>query len=274
MLKPAVEAFEILKKPFSPEDIEWRIGRKNKDKTKAEVLAYVTARAVMERFDEAVGAENWSIQYMPIDMGHTSTLDRNGNAKDLKGFRCQISIDVAREVEEGGARAPWTTITREDVSQCTDVEPLKGGASGAMKRAAVQFGVGRYLYNLKSTWVNIDQYGNFKAPKLPDWALPEGYKYTEDPVITGTPGEGITMGPTEDDWNEVPVNNFTEPVIPADGDMTLTFGKHKGKKFSEIGLDYVSWLANNANKEDVKNAAIAWVSSHQGGNQAAADIPW
>ena len=36
-----------------------------------------------------------------------------------------------------------------DAAENTQVEAVKGGRSGAMKRAAVQWGIGRYLYNLE-----------------------------------------------------------------------------------------------------------------------------
>jgi len=46
-------------------------------------------------------------------------------------------------------------LTKEGVSQDSDVQPLKGGASGALKRSAVKFGIGRYLYNLPDIWVPV-----------------------------------------------------------------------------------------------------------------------
>lgn len=46
-----------------------------------------------------------------------------------------------------------------------------------MKRAAYQWGIGRYLYNLENVWCELDQYKKLKkTPTLPDWALPTGYK--------------------------------------------------------------------------------------------------
>jgi hypothetical protein len=58
-----------------------------------------------------------------------------------------------------------------------------------MKRAAVQWGIGRYLYDLEEGWAVIcekDKEANhaktkdglefhWKPPPLPTWALPEGY---------------------------------------------------------------------------------------------------
>ena len=66
----------------------------------------------------------------------------------------------------------------------------KGGFSDALKRAAVKLGIGRYLYNLPETWVDITDTKRTQttttlmtdrttsrildSPELPDWALPGG----------------------------------------------------------------------------------------------------
>ena len=54
-----------------------------------------------------------------------------------------------------------------------------------MKRAAVQWGIGRYLYDLESAWGNVEQNGKnsqktkqgewfkWSPPQLPAWALPK-----------------------------------------------------------------------------------------------------
>jgi hypothetical protein len=49
---------------------------------------------------------------------------------------------------------------------------LKAAFSDALKRAAVKFGIGRYLYRLPQQWADYDpakrQFS--AAPRLPDWA--------------------------------------------------------------------------------------------------------
>lgn len=42
-------------------------------------------------------------------------------------------------------------------------------------------------------------------------------------------------------------------------DITLHFGKHKGKMLSQIPLDYVLWLAENAREQHVKDASHAYL---------------
>ena len=65
-------------------------------------------------------------------------------------------------------------ITRAGGAGDTDIEAEKGALSDAFKRAAVLFGIGRYLYDLPNEWIEIDEYKKFKRkPSLPAWALPK-----------------------------------------------------------------------------------------------------
>lgn len=155
-----------LRDPFAPADIEWRVqtaGEKN-GKPWARVLAYVTNRAIMERLDDAVGPENWQNAF------------REGPAG---GVVCGISVRVPR----ADGTADW--VTKWDGAENSDVEPVKGGLSNAMKRAAVQWGIGRYLYDLEEGWAQVHDGGRFSAktrdgkwfkwdpPALPEWATPK-----------------------------------------------------------------------------------------------------
>lgn len=151
---------EKLLEPFDPSDIEWRAGSFSQRTNKAMALAYITARAVMNRLDEVVGPENWMDEYTPI----------SGDGGD-RGYICSISIKVGDE---------W--ITKSDGANESTFESVKGGLSDAFKRAGIKWGIGRYLYKLGVTWVPAEKkeksrYVTLKStPKLPQWALPAGYK--------------------------------------------------------------------------------------------------
>lgn len=137
-----------LKRPFPVKDISWRVGATNKDKTKGIALAYIDARDVMKRLDDTMGI-NWQCRYSHAD------------GKVI----CDIGLRIDGE---------W--LWRANGAGDTDIEAEKGAISDAFKRAAVMWGVGRYLYMLPNTWVEIDEYKKIKAPpSLPDWATPEGY---------------------------------------------------------------------------------------------------
>lgn len=157
-----------LKRPFQYSDIEWRISRIFKS-GKATVLAYITSRAVMDRLDEVFGIDGWQDEYSFIDNNVT----------------CQLKVLIND-----------TWISKMDGAPQTNFESFKGGISDAMKRCAVKFGIGRYLYNLTESWVTIQpekphgvdkKYihfindenksgikGYWISPELPNWALPEG----------------------------------------------------------------------------------------------------
>ena len=54
-----------------------------------------------------------------------------------------------------------------DGGPSTQIEPVKGGLSGAMKRSAVQWGIGRYLYSLPVGWAKVHEAG-IHSDKLKD----------------------------------------------------------------------------------------------------------
>jgi Rad52/22 family double-strand break repair protein len=87
-------------------------------------LPYITARTVMNRLDEVLGPANWWDKYMPIE----------------NGVICELTI-----------RFPdGSTLTKSDAGGCAGMadagDDEKSAFSDAFKRAAVKFGVGRYLY--------------------------------------------------------------------------------------------------------------------------------
>jgi len=165
-----------LSKPFSASDIEWRVGQaglKQNGEPWAKVLAYVTNRAIMERLDEICGAENWQNEYKEAPCG---------------GVLCGLSIYI----EDRGVGDRW--VTKWDGAENTDIEGVKGGLSGSMKRAGSQWGIGRYLYGLEDGFATIVQKGAKGAksaktkdnkwfywlpPQLPAWALPNANTYEE-----------------------------------------------------------------------------------------------
>ena len=164
--------------PFAPTDIEWRVSRAGYGSTGKGlyccVLAYITARAIEERLDAVCGPENWRNEEPRI-------FELQG--KEIRSaFAVGLSIRIEKE---------W--VTKWDVAEPTNIEPAKGGFSGAMKRAGQQWGIGRYLYHLDEVFAETtetkpgsDRIWNWarlpkdkggaeywwKTPGLPAWALP------------------------------------------------------------------------------------------------------
>jgi hypothetical protein len=47
-------------------------------------------------------------------------------------------------------------VSKSDVGDASNFEGTKGTISDALKRAAVMFGVARYLYDLPQVWVTLE----------------------------------------------------------------------------------------------------------------------
>lgn len=133
------EISALLAAPFDDSDIEWRLSSLNKEKTKGTAVPYVTNRAIQNRLDTVLGIDGWKNEYHPWHP------DKKNN-KDSQ--LCGISIWI----EE---RGEW--LTKYDGAEDSDIESVKGGLSDSMKRAAVHWGIGRYLYNMQTVYVELER---------------------------------------------------------------------------------------------------------------------
>jgi hypothetical protein len=175
-----------LAEPFPIEEVKWlpAFGYANSGPTK--VLAYVDARMVVNRLNEVVGAENWSDAYSEStvtgtevrDITDYSTLpeDRINKAYGkVKGTKFESDKKMEyNEVSYGGIRCTLTIlgVSKSDVGVPSFAEQLKGAYSDSLKRAAVKFGVGEYLYRLGTLQAHYEGGRVVEPPQLPDWALP------------------------------------------------------------------------------------------------------
>lgn len=151
---PTTEDLKQLFAEFPRDAISWRAQTLTGAGDKALALAYIDARDVMDRLDDVCGSENWQDRY------------------EFHGSRtiCYLSIRVDGE---------W--ITKADGAGDSDVEAEKGAISDALKRAAVKWGVGRYLYHIVSPWVPCDTYERggkkyWKSWTADPWSLVRGSK--------------------------------------------------------------------------------------------------
>ena len=145
---------------FTAGDVESRVLRnpsdetpngkgKNEGKVVAPVAFYVDARAVQNRLDWTVGPHNWKEE--------TTLLP--------EGAVCLLSIKINGE---------W--VTKSGVSEYTEIEGTKGGASKALVRAASTWGIGRYFYEIKNVWHPVVKRGKGwyleGTPEIPSDYLP------------------------------------------------------------------------------------------------------
>ncbi len=108
----------------------------------AKCVAYIDARDVQDRLDEVCG-QYWQAVY-----------------KEYKGnLFCSIGIREHASNGDFFLNSEW--IWRSDCGTESNVERQKGEASDAFKRAAVMWGIGRFLYSKKI--INLDVVKNKKG---------------------------------------------------------------------------------------------------------------
>lgn len=177
------EASDIVRRlsaPFPRDQISWRAQNLKSDGTAALALAYIDARDVMDRLDEVCGPENWQDRY------------------EFHGARTICNLSVRLDGE-------W--ITKADGAGDTDVEGEKGAISDALKRAAVKWGVGRYLYSLESPWVPCESYDAGGKKRWKRWSA-DPWKHVRNADTVSPPSRSAaslkrTDENGEDDWDRL-----------------------------------------------------------------------
>ncbi len=150
---------EHLAKPFDAGEVKFKPGAVSGNRAMA--MAYITSRAVQDRLDEVVGVECWQDEYSPLPDG---------------SMLCKLSVRILDE---------W--VTKMDVGspseQPDEGDRVKAAVSDALKRAAVKFGIGRYLYRFPAQWCDWDaQKKRFvNKPALP------GQKPSQPPAQASQP---------------------------------------------------------------------------------------
>lgn len=158
--------FDRLAEPFPAAEVRWKPQAIKGNRASA--IAYLDARHVMDRLDHVVGGGNWQDEYKVLDDGSVV---------------CTLAVRVDGE---------W--ISKTDVgslsAQPDAGDRLKAAFSDALKRAAVKWGIGRYLYRLQAQWVDYDPVKKqfTQKPSLPFWAVPESDRgKPAAPAATGRP---------------------------------------------------------------------------------------
>jgi len=237
---------EMLRKlaaPFAVSAVKWRAalcGLNAKGEPFAVVVPYVDARAIQDRLDQVVGAENWMAEY------------RQGANN---GTMCKLSLRINGQF-----------VSKEDGADLSEIEPIKGGISNSFRRAAVVWGIGRYLYSLNQMYGVVSENGTHKGSakdrktgqwhsfrwtpptdKLPAFALPErklkllnGEKATPAAKEPAKPAARTTQVTASIKKAEVTMADVPESLrdlfaeLQINDTKALDLLKRKGYNYSEV----------------------------------------
>lgn len=214
---------------------------------------YIDARAVQQRLDDTC---IWEDVYEKDPRWEPGILDEKGELRSpsiLNGLRILI--------ERPDGSLEW--ITRWDGADNSDIEGTKGGLSSATRRAAVKYGIGRYLYNVESKWLEMKPpTGNrrpayfINTPRIASAYLPEGEAKRAKATNTAAPkaAPASTEAPKEEptgiklsaaqtkrfsDAAKGKDRNKVKPIYGAviSGDLKLAEGIKKVKALPEKSND-------------------------------------
>lgn len=213
---------------FPADEIKWK--PQAVKGTRAMAIAYINARVVMDRLDEVVGPGAWKDDYEMLPNG---------------SVLCVLSLKV------GGEWVPKGDVGSES-EQPDGGDRCKAAVSDALKRAAVKWGIGRYLYGFPQQWCDFDPAKKAFAvqPKLPAWAIP-----TAKGSSSGTPGakpapEPAKPAPTPEQDEREKIGGrlqagmdklIAEKMFPDRGAVVqfiLSDARKSGEEFSPVWVEW------------------------------------
>jgi hypothetical protein len=198
------DLFAALAAPFSAQETRVRTQANRQ-------VQYITARTAMNRLDSILGPENWWDEYTP---GENSVL-------------CRLTV----RLPDG------TTLTKADAGGYAGMpdqgDDDKSGFSDAFKRAAVKFGVGRYLYR----------------DGVPTYSSKDSGPRTQE---SGNNPEPVVTRPTE---SSVPSPESSEPKAPRSGRAMFAWTKEQEQRH-EVGL--LKYLNSWAKLQEFPGRMVDW----------------
>jgi hypothetical protein len=180
---PPEEIARRLAEPFDASEVKFKPQTISGDR--ALMVPFVDARVVQDRLDDVLGVFGWEDRYQPQSDG---------------SVLCLLTVHL-------GGRA----VTKSDVGgqseQPDEGDRCKAAVSDALKRAAVKFGVGRYLYRQKPQWVDWD--AQKRQPK-------------RQPVLPGAPpaqAQPKPAAPAQEKQAPPPGVEFHRKLVAYDGTL-------------------------------------------------------
>lgn len=235
-----------LAEPFEPSAITWKPGASTKDGTKCMAMAYADLRAYQERLDAVCGLE-WAVEYTPW-----------------------------------GDRRIIARLTIAGMTRCStgemDAQDEKNNMGGtvaeaqAFKRAASMFGLGRYLYDLPSAWVEFDAAAK-RISRAGEAELDKRYRdwYARKVAARNTARAAAAPRSAPPQPPQADVDMGMDGGNPFDGDTEPPTDEEHAimENWGTFGDAYEWAIANGCeNKFEAKNSMDKIVKAHGGYSKA------
>lgn len=221
-------------------------------------LSYITARQVMNRLDDVVGPANWADTYRETD----------------KGVVCALAIRVGDEwlsKSDAGGYSGMVARDKATGQMGTDEEnDVKTAYSDAFKRAAVKWGVGRYLYPDGVPEFAADQFkGHQAAAAMPGGAAPPPSRQPASPSKPSSYG-GRGYGDPKSgkalfSWIKQQESETGEPVL----ELVNNWAKREHREWPKKMIDWMPQQVAEAFAAAKYMLEFGADAKHGDGNQPA-----
>ncbi len=136
---------DILKAPTPPDEIQWRVRSVTKDETRCSIIAYVDARYMQARLNEAFGVGGWSVRHEVVDP-EKHVVMTTLTVHDMGAGTARLTADTGDTIKQDFGYP----------NSANDEEPLKSAASDGLKRCCVHLGLTHDIYAMEARWVAYD----------------------------------------------------------------------------------------------------------------------
>jgi hypothetical protein len=179
--------FTQLAEPFDPAEIKWRVTHTTRDGSRGAVIAYADPRAYTDRLNQLFTPTGWTRIYEVSTVLAVTRMKKDKLIQTGKVLvTCTLTI-IGLGCHTGSGE-DWA----DQKNAMTTAE------AQAFKRAAVCYGLGRYLYNFAEMWVQLDEHRQPREfPTLPQWALPKAGAAGKCHPASGPRPATILRGPID-----------------------------------------------------------------------------
>jgi hypothetical protein len=233
------ELFAALAAPFESHELKIR-------SQQGRQLTYITARTVMNRLDNVLGPENWWDEYVPSE----------------NSVLCRLTI----RLPDGSVLTKCDAGGYAGMADSGDDD--KSGYSDAFKRAAVKFGVARYLYRDGAPTYTLERTGTTETP-APATA-------TSTPALAADSGAGSSTAPARSAATTngaTPRTTAATAVVtgnsnpPRTGKALFAWTKEQEQRY-EVGL--LKYLNGWAKLQEFPARMVEWDADQVGQGYAEA----
>jgi hypothetical protein len=153
-----------LEVPFNSSLIEWRVVNVTEDGSRGQILPYADQRAYTDRLNELFTPAGWTRKYT---VNTSANFQRSEDSKVVAKVFVTCDLTIHGIGSHSATGEEWTDNDNAGTS----------AEAQAFKRAYSCFGLGRYLYDISKTWVDLDEHHRpQETPQIVGWATPAGWR--------------------------------------------------------------------------------------------------